>query len=110
MRDASSLEGWAPEPADANELADVVDRAFDYRGDVTVVLRDGSERTGYVFNRERDATPPLLQIFEPGDTTPVSIPYPDIRTIRFSGKDTASGRSYAAWLERRKAGTVQADQ
>ena len=48
----ASLEGWNPEVGDAVSLAEVIERAFDYRGDVTIVRRDGSEIVGYLFNRE----------------------------------------------------------
>jgi hypothetical protein len=33
----------------------------------------------------------------------VVIPYADIATIRFTGRDTAAGNSYAAWLRSRDA-------
>jgi hypothetical protein len=104
VRVPDALEGWAPEPKDAAELAEVVDMAFDYRGDVTVVLADGAERVGYLSNRDRDVARPFVQLLEPGAADPLRIDYADIRTIRFTGKDTAAGRSYAAWLERRARG------
>lgn len=101
MTDEPSLEGWSPTPNDAQDLAQIIDRAFDYRGDVTVVLRDGTERVGYVCNRDRDAALPRLELLEPAAGHPVSIAYADVRTIRFTGKDTASGKSYTVWLERK---------
>ena len=82
-------------------LAEVVDRAFDYRGDVTLVLDDGRELVGYLFNRNRDAAEPFVQMFERESPGPSSIPYAEIRTIRFTGKDTAAGKSYEAWLRRK---------
>ena len=98
-----SLEGWAPDIRDAATLAEVVDRAFDYRGDVTVLLDDGRELIGYLFNRNRDVAEPFVQMFEREGSSPASIPYARIRAIRFTGKDTAAGNSYAAWRERRQA-------
>ncbi len=98
-----SLEGWAPEPRSAAELAHVVEQAFDYRGDVTIVLHDGGERQGYVFNRRDDVDVPYLEMFESGRDEPVSILYDDVLAIRFTGKDTAAGKSFAAWLERKAA-------
>jgi hypothetical protein len=103
MTDEKSREGWAPDVPDAATLAEVVDRAFDYRGDVTVVLDDGRELVGYLFNRNRDAAEPFVQMFERESTGASSIPYARIRAIRFSGKDTAAGNSYAAWLRSREA-------
>jgi hypothetical protein len=103
MSEDRSLEGWAPEIPDAATLAEVVDRAFDYRGDVTVVLHDGRELVGYLFNRNRDAAEPFVQMFERESPDPASIPYARIRAIRFTGKDTAAGNSYAAWLRSKEA-------
>ena len=101
--DDKSLEGWAPEITDAATLADVVDRAFGYRGDVTLVLDDDRRLEGYLFNRDRDAAEPFVQVFERDGGSPTTIPYARIRAIRFTGKDTAAGNSYAAWLRRRQA-------
>ena len=98
-----SLEGWAPEVGDAISLEELVERAFDYRGNVTVIKTDGTELEGYLFNRERDATRPFVRMFDRAGDGPYDIPYSDIRTIHFTGKDTAAGTSYAAWLRAKGA-------
>ena len=103
MAEEPSLEGWAPEIHDAATLAEVVDRAFDYRGDVTLVRADGTEVVGYLFNRDPDAAEPYVQMFEASDGGALTIPYRSIRAIRFTGRDTAAGTSYAAWLRIREA-------
>jgi hypothetical protein len=110
--DEPSLEGWVPEPGEALPLARIVDLAFDYRGNTTVVKTDGSEVEGYLFNRNADAPEPFVQLFDAAGAGPIRIPYAEIRTIRFTGKDTAAGNSYAAWLRRKeqeKAGSVAGD-
>ena len=101
--DPGSLEGWTPTPASRAELAHVVEQAFDYRGDVTLVLRDGSIRQGFVSNRRTDVPDPWVELLEPAGDDPVTIRYADLRTIHFTGKDTAAGKSYLAWLERKAA-------
>jgi hypothetical protein len=106
--DESTLEGWTPEITDPHTLAEVIDRAFDYRGDVTVVKQDGTELIGYLFNRNADAAVPFVQMFERAGGDPVTVPYADIRAVVFSGKDTAAGNSYAAWLRAREAARVTA--
>ncbi len=98
-----TLEGWAPEPGPGLTLDEVVERAFDYRGNVTVVKRDGTEFEGYLFNRERAAAEPFVQLFDRAGDGPYEIRYADIRTIRFTGKDTAAGTSYAAWLRAKES-------
>ncbi len=100
-----SLEGWDPEPSDALPLAEIVDRAFDYRGNTTVVKTDGTQIEGYLFNRDDNVAEPFVQIFDANGDGPFSIRYSEIRTIRFTGKDPAAGNSFAAWL-RRKAETA----
>jgi len=96
-----NLEGWTPGPD--VPLAEVIDRAFDYRGNVTLDLRDGTEITGYLSNRNARARAPFVELFDLAGDGPMTIRYDDIRTIRFTGKDTAAGNSYAAWLARKAA-------
>ena len=101
--DERTLEGWDPGPLEGGALAETVERAFDYRGDVTVVRRDGGEVVGYLFNRDADAATPFVQLFAASGGDSLTIPYADIRAIRFTGRDTAAGNSYAAWLRSREA-------
>jgi hypothetical protein len=99
----ASLEGWDPGALDTARLAEVIEHAFDYRGDVTLVLDDGRQVEGYLFNRNRDVAEPFVQVYERTQSGASSIPYARIRAVRFTGKDTAAGNSYAAWRERRQA-------
>jgi len=101
--DEPTLEGWDPGAVEGERLTEVIERAFDYRGDVTVVRRDGAELVGYLFNRNADGARPFVQVFAAAGGDPVSIPYAEIRSIRFTGRDTAAGNSYAAWLRSREA-------
>jgi len=103
MEADKSLEGWAPEPGPDLPLARIVELAFDYRGNTTVLKRDGTELYGYVFNRDTDAAAPYLEMFDADGGGPHRIAYSDMRTIHFTGKDTAAGKSYAAWLARKQA-------
>ena len=43
---------------------------------------------------------PYLQMFD-ADGASHTFRYSDIRAIRFTGKDTAAGTSYEAWLRRK---------
>jgi hypothetical protein len=97
-----SLEGWQPEPSADLPLGRIIDLAFDYRGNTTVVTVDGRALDGYLFNRNADAAEPFVEMFDVDGGGPLRIPYAEIRTIRFSGKDTAAGTSYAAWQRRRE--------
>jgi len=100
MPEERSREGWAPRVGDEVSLPEVIDLAFDYRGDVTVVRTDGGDLSGYVYNRDRDVSDPYLQLFDPSGVSH-TLRYAEIRTIRFTGRDTAAGTSYEAWLRRK---------
>jgi len=102
-----SLEGWAPVIGEGVTLEEVVDHAFDYRGDVTVVTADGREIVGYVYTRDPDAAEPFLKLFEPAGAS-LTLRYAEVRAIRFTGKDAAAGKSYEAWLRRKHEGAAPA--
>ena len=97
-----TLEGWIPEIGAHLTLGEVIDLAFDYRGNTTLVKTDGTEVVGYVFNRDSRGTEPFLQYFDDRGEGPFTIPYSALTTIRFTGKDTAVGGSFKAWLERKE--------
>jgi hypothetical protein len=96
-----TLEGWAPVVGEGTSLEDVIDRAFDYRGDVTVLFHDGGRIVGYLFNRNAEASEPFIQMFDRAGNGPFTVAYAKIATIRFTGKDPAAGRSYEAWVRRK---------
>src|SRR5208282_979624 len=50
------LEGWVPELASDEALREALEKAFDYRGDVTVTLKSGEKVEAYIFNRVTGAT------------------------------------------------------
>jgi len=97
-----TLEGWVPQINDYMSLQEVVEFAFDYRGNTTVVKTDGSEVVGYIFNRNADVPEAFIQLFDEQGNGPFTIPYRDIATIKFTGKDTAAGNSWKAWVERKE--------
>lgn len=95
-----SLEGWVPELDESLTLAQVIDLAFDYRGNVTVVKTDGTEMVGYVFNRNHEASEPYIQMFDQAGDGPFKIRYSEIASVKFTGTDMAAGKSWSAWRER----------
>ena len=98
----SRLEGRVFRPQTPAELAEAVELAFDYRGDVTLMLKSGEQIVGYLFNREASGPKPLLQIFPaPGGMREVL--YADVASIAFSGEDTASGKSWEAWVTKKES-------
>lgn len=101
MEQRRSLEGWAPDIGRDAALGDVIEAAFDYRGDVTIEKTDGTEVVGYLFNRDGEAAQPYVQVFESRGPGTVRVAYAEIRQIRFTGRDPAAAAwSPPSWLER----------
>src|SRR5580658_1063481 len=50
------LEGWIPELASDEDVRQALEKAFEYRGDVTLTLRSGEKIEAYIFNRQTGAT------------------------------------------------------
>ena len=76
--------------ASDNRVAEIVERAFHYRGDVTVRVNDGNAVTGYLFNRNASASEPFAQLFETQTGREVAVPYHSIAEVLFTGRDTAA--------------------
>ena len=97
-----NLQGRVWEPASEDELREGLEKAFDYRGDVTITRKDKSTVEGYIFDRRVGATlaDSFVRLFPKGDPTKISIPYSDIATLSFTGRDTAAGKSWEAWLKK----------
>jgi hypothetical protein len=96
------LEGWVPELATEEELRSALEQAFDYRGDVTITLKNGARVEGYVFDRRNAATltESVVRIIPQNSTEKISIPYSDVAALAFTGRDTAAGKSWEAWVRR----------
>lgn len=100
---AGSLEGRLFTPASAEDTAEAVELAFDYRGDVTLELRTGESVCGYLFNREAGSPDPWIEVFPADDAVPRRIPYGAIATIAFTGEDTANGKSWETWVSKKES-------
>lgn len=96
------LQGAVFRPTSQKELFDVVDQAFDYRGDVTIELISGESLLGYVFGRTIDGTRADLELFPTDKPGQITIQLGDIAAIIFSGKDTALGQSWESWIQKKK--------
>ena len=97
-----NLEGWAPALGSDDELLDALEKAFDYRGDVTITCKDGSVVEGYIFDRRTGATlaGSWVRLFPKDSPQKRSIAYSEIAGLTFSGKDRAAGASWEAWVKK----------
>ena len=97
-----SVQGWVPQLATEEELRIALEKAFDYRGDVTLTLKDNSKIEGYIFDR---ITGPSLstsyvRVLPKDSSQKVKITYADIAALAFTGRDTAAGKSWEAWVHK----------
>ena len=101
-RERENLEGWIPQLASDDEIRGALEKAFDYRGDVTITRKDGSKIEGYIFDRRTGKTlaDSAVRLFPKDADQKVSIPYSEIAALAFSGRDTAAGKSFEAWVRK----------
>lgn len=97
-----SLQGLVATRDDEHALADALERAFDYRGDVTLTLASGETVAGYIFDRRRGRSlaDSVVRLLPPDSDARRTIPFSDIARIEFSGKDTAHGKTFENWVKR----------
>jgi hypothetical protein len=100
--DHENLQGRVWQPSTEDELREGLEKAFDYRGDVTVTRKDGSTVEGYIFDRRAasDLSQSVIRLFPKGESTKLSIPYSEIASLSFTGRDTAAGKSWEAWVKK----------
>jgi hypothetical protein len=86
------LEGWVPALASEEELRQALEKAFDYRGDISITRKDGSKVEGYLFDRRTAATlrDSLVRLYPKNSNDKIAISYADIAGLAFTGRDTAA--------------------
>jgi len=95
------LEGWVPELADEKELCDALEKAFDYRGDVTITLKGGECIEAFIFNRHtgQSLADSYVQYFTPSAPEKRKVSYDQVARLEFSGKDRAAGKHWEDWVK-----------
>src|SRR5579872_818014 len=96
------LEGWIPALATEEETRTALEKAFDYRGDVTITRKDGSTIEGYIFDRRSGKTlaDSVVRLYPKDSNEKIAVAYADIAALNFSGRDTAQGKSFDAWVRK----------
>ena len=97
-----NLEGWIPQLASEDEIREALEKAFDYRGDVTITRKDGSKIEGYIFDRRAGNTlsASVVRLLPKDGNQKTAVPYSDIAALAFTGRDTAAGKSFEAWVKK----------
>lgn len=97
-----NLQGWIPDLATEADIRAVIEKAFDYRGDVTITCKDNTQLTGYLFDRRvgKTLSDSVIHLILATSTDRPAIPYSAVAGIAFTGRDTAAGKSYEAWVKK----------
>jgi len=95
-----TVQGWVPKLATEEELRIALEKAFDYRGDITLTLKDNSKIEGYLFDRTTGPSlaASFVRILPKESAQKLKIAYADIAALAFTGRDTAAGKSWEAWV------------
>ena len=98
-----NLEGWIPSVATEEEIRSALEKAFDYRGDVTITRKDGTRVEGYIFDRRSNGktlADCVVRLFPKDRDEKISISYAEIARLEFTGRDTAAGKSFETWVKK----------
>src|SRR5690349_2137807 len=98
------LQGWIPSLATDDEIRIALEKAFDYRGDLTITLKSGEKVEGYLYDRKvgKSLDDSLARIMPRDKPGRMNIRYSDVAALAFTGKDTAAGKSFEAWVKKYK--------
>jgi hypothetical protein len=101
-REREQLEGWIPELASEADVREALEKAFDYRGDITITRKDGSKVEGYIFDRRngKSLADSYVRVIPTGQRTKLTVPYSEIAALAFTGRDTAAGKTFEAWVKK----------
>ncbi len=97
-----TVQGWVPGLATEEELRIALEKAFDYRGDVTLTLKNNSKIEGYIFDRVTgpSLSTSFVRILPSNGHAKQKIAYAEIAALAFTGKDAAAGKSWEAWVRK----------
>ena len=101
-RERENLENWIPSLASDEEIRQALEKAFDYRGDVLLTLKSGEKVEGYIFDRRtgKSLADSSVRLYPKSGDQKLAIAYADIAALAFTGKDTAAGKSWEAWMKK----------
>ena len=90
-----------------NELKEQIEKAYDFRGHVTIRLKNGQSVEGFLANRiyENGNLPEknFVELILKGSGDPKVLSMFEINSIELTGEDFAAGNSYEDYLKK-KAG------
>jgi hypothetical protein len=102
MSDGEITQGWVPELASEKDLRRELERAFDYRGDIFITRKDGTTVEGYIYDRQAGTTlaDSYIRMIQIAGNEKLQVSYADVARLAFTGKDSAAGKSWEAWVRK----------
>ena len=84
-----------------------IEAAYDFRGHVTIKMKDGSTVEGFIFNRQL-ANPKLkkdnfIEVVIKGSGDMKQFDIAGVQAVELTGEDCAEGNSYANYLKKKAA-------
>lgn len=93
-------------PTPSSELERQIEAAFDFRGHVTIRLKDGTTLVAFIFNREfanpRAPEQNYVDVIAKDSEERRRIPVASIERVELTGKDFAAGNSYEDYLKKKQ--------
>lgn len=88
--------------SDTAAFGAAIEAARDFRGDVTLELRDGTQVEGFVYDRSQGASASVRKVrMLPKDGgARRSFAEDSIAAVIFTGKDAAAGKTWENWVRR----------
>lgn len=98
--EGGSLQGLIATREDERALVDALEKAFDYRGDVTLTVR-GETVEGFIFDRRRGEglADSRVRLLTPGGEKR-AVGFDEIERVEFTGRDAAHGKSFETWVKK----------
>lgn len=98
----SIAQGEIPPLASAEETRAALEHAFSYRGDVTIHRHDADPIEGYVFDRHigDELSDCTVRLLTKHSDDKVTIRFDEIKSLEFSGRDCAAGKSFETWIKK----------
>ncbi len=96
------LQGWVPDLASEDELRMALEKALDYRGDVTITCKNGRLLEGYIYDcrNGRTLAGSLVRMLPADGSSRTNVSYSEIAALKFSDRDPAAGKSWEAWVRK----------
>jgi hypothetical protein len=77
-----------------------IEKAYDFRGHVTVTLRTGEKVEGFLFNRVLGETP-FIELYPKDKPGSLRYAFAELAKIDCTGEDCAAGDSYHEYLKKK---------